>query len=139
MKTVMSSVLSHPEMHLQHKRWSEAEALWQDESRVWLSEIDAALADFKKLESILREHRDALEAHVQTVGKLRQRRALHEAALADYEQGGHEEHLIELAAKHEREGEEHRRQYQAHERVKRHHHTVLAHWRLLFKALSKEM
>lgn len=135
----MSSVLSHFEMHTDHKQWTSKETLWQDEARIWLDEMDKALAEAKKLETILNEHRSALQAHLEKVHSLRQHRVPHEHALAEYEQGGDGGNLIAMASKHEHEAEEHYQLYQEHERVKRHHHTAVAYWRLLFKALSKEM
>ena len=135
----MSTVLSHAGLHTDHKHWSSQETLWEDEARIWLKEIDATLADSKKLETILSEHRKAMESHHEKLCALRQGRAAHEHALADYEQGGQGETLIAMAAAHEQEAEQHDRLYRAHERVKRHQHTLLAYWRLLFKALSEEM
>ncbi|HWB14622.1 MAG TPA: hypothetical protein VG826_35695 [Pirellulales bacterium] len=135
----MSTVLSHVEMHSDHKQWTSKETLWEDEARIWLNEIDAALADAKKLETVLREHRTAMEAHVEKVGGLRQGRAAHEHALAEYEKGGCGEDLIAMAPKHEQEAEKHYQLYQEHERVKRHHYTALAYWQLFLRAMSREM
>lgn len=135
----MSSVLSHLEMHTDHKQWTSKETLWEDEARIWLDEIDTALAEAKKLESTLCEHRKALEAHVETLHSMRQNRTPHERALAEFEEGGQGENLIAMASAHEHEAERHYQLYQVHERVKRHHHTAVAYWRLLFKSLSKEM
>lgn len=135
----MSSVLSHRGMHTDHQQWSSKETLWEDEARIWLEEMVTALADVKKLEAILNDHRKSLEAHVEKVRGVRQCRAPHEHALAEYEQGGQGENLIAMASKHEQEAEKHYQVYQEHERVKRHHHTAIAYWRLLFKGLSKEM
>jgi hypothetical protein len=135
----MSSGLSHAEMHSDHQQWTSKETLWEDEARIWLKEIDTALADAKRLETILSNHRKAMEAHFENVRGLRQTRGGHERALADYEKGGRGEDLIAMAPKHEQEAEKHYQLYQAHERVKRHHYTALAYWQLLLKALSTEM
>jgi hypothetical protein len=135
----MSSVLSHAEMHTDHQQWTIEEVLWVDEAHVWLKEMDAALAEMKKLEGVLGDERRALAAHAETVSSLRQKRASHETALADYERGGRGERLIAMASNHEREAGQHLQQRHAHERVKQHHHTLMAQWRLLFRALSKEM
>ena len=135
----MSSVLSHAEMHTDHQQWTIEEALWEDEARVWLKEMDTAQAELQKLGEVLGEQRASLEAHAEAIRSLRAKRASHESALADYERGGRGERLIAMATKHEHEAEKHLHQRHAHERVKQHQHTLMAHWRLLFKALSKEM
>jgi hypothetical protein len=135
--SIMLSVLSHAEMHTDHQQWVIEEVLWEDDARVWRNEIDAALVELKKLESFLRDERASLDAYAETIHGLRLRRASHESALADYEQGGCEEALIAMARKHEQEAEKHLNQRHAHERIKHHHHTVMAYWRLLFKAFAK--
>jgi hypothetical protein len=123
-------------MHTDHQQWTIDEALWEDEARIWRKEMDAALAELKKLETVLRGERAELDAHAQDIRGLRDTRASHEGALADYERGGGNGALIAMAKEHEREAEKHLQQRHAHERVKQHHHTVMAHWRLLFKALT---
>ncbi len=135
----MTSVLTHTEMHSDHRQWSSEELLWDDDVHIWEGELDSALAEMKKLASVFAEHRQGLEAHAEAVRAAHAKRAKHEHALAEYEQGGSGEDLIALARKHEEESEKHVQQRKAHERIKCHHHTVMAHWRLLFKALSKEM
>lgn len=135
----MSCVLSHAEMHTDHQQWTIEEALWEDEARVWLKDMDAALADLKQLQTVLIAERESLAGHAEAIASLQKKRAPHEYALADYERGGRGESLIDMATKHEKESEQHLHQRHAHERVKRHHYTLMAHWRLLFKALSKEM
>jgi hypothetical protein len=136
---MMLHVLSHAEMHTDHQQWTIEEALWEDEARIWRKEMDAALAELKKLEAVLHDEHASLDAHAEAVHDLRQKRSSHEWALADYERGGCDQTLIALAKKHEREAEEHLQRRHAHERVRQHHHKVMAYWRLLFKALSKEM
>lgn len=135
----MSNVLTHSEMHSDHRQWSSEETLWEDDIQIWEGELDAALGDIKQLAEVIGEHRKCLEAHGDAVRAARAHRAKHEHALAEYERGETGEDLVVLAQKHEEEGAKHCEQRQAHERVKRHHHTVMAHWRLLLKALSKEM
>ncbi|HVX63053.1 MAG TPA: hypothetical protein VHC19_20695 [Pirellulales bacterium] len=135
----MSNVQTHNEMHSDHRLWDSEATLWEDDIQIWEGELNAALAEMKQLEEVLAEHRKGLESHAEAIRAARADRATHEHALAKYEHGETGEDLVVLAQKHEAEAEHRAELRQTHERVKRHHHTVMAHWRLLFKALSKEM
>jgi len=135
----MSNVLSHAEMHSDHRQWVSEDAMWEDEVHMWQGELDQAVAEMKKLETALAEHRKSLEAHAQAVREYRERQDQHEHSLADYERGESGADLVALAREHAKECEQQRQRRATHERVKRHHHTMIAHWRLLCKAMCKEM
>ncbi|HVW37617.1 MAG TPA: hypothetical protein VHB99_09945 [Pirellulales bacterium] len=135
----MSNVLNHTEMHSDHRQWASEDSLWEDDVHMWQGELDQAAAEIKKLESAFAEHRKSLESHVQAIRDYRASAERHERSLAEYERGEKGEDLIALAQAHAKEAEKQRHRRETHERVKRHHHTMLAHWRLLCKAICKEM
>ncbi|HUY91319.1 MAG TPA: hypothetical protein VMV10_21455 [Pirellulales bacterium] len=135
----MSNVLNHAEMHSDHRQWASEDALWEDDVHLWQGELDQTAAEMKKIEAALAEHRRSLESHAEAVRDFREEEDRHEHSLAEYERGESGEDLVVMAQKHNAEAEKQRQRRKTHERIKRHHHTMIAHWRLLCKAICKEM
>jgi hypothetical protein len=130
---------SHADMHAEHRRWLDDEALWRDELAVWHKELEAALAGLKQTDAGLQDHRSGLEAHGEDLRTEAEALAGHETALAEFEHGsvrGGGEELIRLAKAHRDAAARHARRRNAHERLKRHHHTVMARAARLGKALA---
>jgi hypothetical protein len=135
----MSKVLNHSEMHSDHRQWASEDALWEDDVHLWQGELDQAAAEIKRLEATFAAERKALESHAQAIRDYREHAERHEHSLSEYERGESGEDLVVLAQKHAKEAEKQRHRRETHERVKRRHHTLMAQWRLLCKAMCKEM
>jgi hypothetical protein len=132
------TTLTHAEMHQQSRFWQNEEALWHDDIRAWEEELTQTLAEAERLQTALLNHQKGLRNHAAAIRLHGQDEATHAHALAEYERGNLGADLLGLAREHQEKINLHIRQRHAHERVKRRHHTVMAHWRLLLKALSDE-
>jgi hypothetical protein len=131
-------VLTHLEMHEEHRYWLSEHALWRDDVSIWEEEARKAVEDLKKVEAALRDHEEALRSHAETLGREEARLRKHEHELAEFEKGtGGTNDLIAMARGHQGEGDRHGELRQAHERIKRYHHTIIAQCALLLKALGK--
>jgi hypothetical protein len=123
-------------MHAEHRQWLSDDAMWRDDLAAWEGEVNEALEGLKMLGEALRKHGEALRSHLATIGREEEVANYHEKAIADYEAGGSGVPLLHTAQIHQQTGARHVHKRLAHERLKRHHHTVMAHWNLLFKALT---
>lgn len=133
------SANAHIEMHRDHVHWLDAIALWREEIGLWNEEYDRALADLASLETALRKHAKAIADHLEELNAQEGRVRAHEHALAEFESGGRGEDLITLAKTHKEEEASHARKRAAHERIKKHYHTIMAHWALLHKEITRPL
>jgi hypothetical protein len=131
------TTLTHADMHHQSRFWQNEEALWRDDIRAWEEELTQTLAEAERLNAALSNHEKTLRSHAAAIRLHGQDEATHVHALAEYERGGLGADMLGLAHEHQEKINMHIRQRQAHERIKRRHHTVMAHWRLLLKALAE--
>lgn len=122
-------------LHNDHKYCLSEYALWHDEIRAWQGEVEQALADLKRVESALRAHQRALQVHAAAVQLYGQEVLGEEHELATAERRAAEPKTSGPAGG-KCELEKHEKQRSDHERTKRVHHALIAHWRLLLKALT---
>ncbi|HWA97419.1 MAG TPA: hypothetical protein VG713_02960 [Pirellulales bacterium] len=130
-------VETHLEMHRDHQQWASDRELWHDELMIWRQELDGAMADLNRIETALREHREALEARDAGIEAESQDSCRHEHHLAEYEGGEANTSLVGMAKTHGHEAKKHHEQRIVQERIKKHHHELMAHWNLLVKAIAE--
>lgn len=136
-KQAKRQVLSHLDMHADHRRWLGDYAMWRDDVSVWQKELDQAFHQVKGLEGTFRAHREAMLDHLNAIATEGLTHSEHAQALAEFEQGGQGNGLLLMAKAHKKHASTHAKQQNAHERLKRYHHTLLAHLSSLLKAIRE--
>jgi hypothetical protein len=136
-KQVKPEVLSHLDMHADHRRWLGDHDMWRDDVSVWQKELEQAFDQVEGLKGTLRAHREAMLDHLNGVATEGQTHKEHEQALADFEQGGQGNGLLPMAKAHNKHASTHVKQQHAHERLKWYHHTLMAHLSSLLKAIRE--
>jgi hypothetical protein len=127
------------DMHNEHQHWLSDNAFWRDEVAVWQRELDDARQGLLRLEGVLRDHRSSLHDHLDTIAAEEHARQELQRTLAELGKGRSPEELEELllAMNHKRNTGGHAQQRDVHEKLKKRHHTVMAHWSLLVRALTR--
>lgn len=125
------------QLHREHRAWLSEDALWRDQIRGWQQELKQAAADLKKIAKALDAHTKVLGRHASAIRLYEQTMLEHEHALVQAVKGGNGNAPSNMLPSHEAIALEHGVQRDQHERIKQRHHTVLAHLRVLSKALSE--
>jgi hypothetical protein len=138
-KEQVMNVVDHAEMHRDHCQMRSEDDLWRLEIAAWQHELETAAKELSKLKAAPKEHEKALQTHAAAIRAYEGDAGEHEHALAAFERGGSGGELIDMAKAHSEEISQHERRRQTHERIKRHHHCLMAHWKLLVKAMGREL
>jgi hypothetical protein len=124
-----------------------AKESYHDEHKAWKSDFSAWMADVEKwraeyrhieelVEEAMRNHRDALTAHVAGMDEVEQARKEHEHALATEAQGRRLADGDDLDVEHGAYGSRHDRQSDAHARMSRHHRAIMVAFENLKSAFA---
>jgi hypothetical protein len=118
-------------MQAEHKDWLASHAEWHRDIERWQAEHKAAADRLTAMQSMIREHGDALEEHARVLRQSEAAISLHEREIAKY-QAGKEAAAQDVMANRHRDNEGvFSQQQDAHERIKKHHEEVMAQLRLL--------
>jgi hypothetical protein len=131
----MSST-SQQEMHADHHRWSEDNAMWRDDLRAWEHETHEAEVSLGKIRSALKQHLVELQKHAAAVRLYEQSSQKHEHVMAQVAQGNADAAGSGHAPLHHDEAKHHADLKATHERIKQAHHQRLAALRTLLNTLS---
>ncbi len=128
------------EMHSDHRQWASEHSMWSDDLELWCSQYESALAEVKKLEDMMRQHGEGLDAHSQIISRIQHSLEDHERSMAAYQRDGSGAEGQEgMCANHAQQADRHNHQREAHERIKRNHHTMMAHLTMLKAAIEANM
>ena len=127
------------DMQADHRQWDHVHSTWRVDIGRWRTEHESALSELAKLQEIIRQHGDALDAHAKTIERHQQEPRDHERAMAELKREGGEQLQEAMRKEHCEHAEQHNGQRAAHERIKKHHHTVMAHLTMLRAAIEAAM
>ena len=135
----MTENATHIEMHRDHQHWLGDHSMWRDDLNIWTEETQKALDDLAELGSALRRLAASIRAHEESLDRHIDCIRLHEHSLSEFQRTGQGEtvQMLALAKAHREEAAEHAREQKLHEQLKREHHTVMAHWNLLLRELTR--
>jgi hypothetical protein len=132
---------THAQMHQDHHHWLNDSAMWRDDIEIWKEESQTALADLAHLEAALRQLIKSIQDRERRVNQHAQKIKTHEQSLSEFERSGQGDslQLLTLAKAHQEEAGHHLQQCQSHERLKKDHHTIMAHWNVLLRELTRPL
>lgn len=129
----------HEKIHEQHQRWRADLEAWQSDVTAWKQEFEAALADLREIEGMLKDSLDGLGVHGDAVWEALQRVQAHEQVIDEESRLGENRTDREWRTTHEALSSQHVRVADTHERIKRHHHDVVAEVARMLKQIRSPM
>lgn len=118
-------IISFATMQADHRQWDHVHSIWRVDLESWRREHEAALSELRKLQEMILQHGQALEAHARAIEQHQQDLSNHERAISEYEHQGTDERLQEtMANAHQQLTLRHQTQRDAHQRIGKHHRVV---------------
>jgi len=131
--------LTYSGMHAEHRQWQSDHSMWNDDAENWREQYQSVLAQLSQLETLVRQHGQRLEEHVEATQRLQHSLEQHEKSMAGYLREGQDAEGQEAMCKnHRQKAERHAEQRQLHEQFKKSHHTLMAHCLLIKAAIDAE-
>lgn len=127
------------DMQPDHRMWDHEHSAWRVDVARWGTEHESALSELAKLQEIIRQHGDALDAHAETMERHQDSLRDHDRAMGEFKRNGGGSLQEAMEKKHHEYAEQHNGQRAAHERIKQHHHTVMAYLTMLRAAIEAAM
>ena len=127
------------DMQADHRQWDYVHLAWRVDIASWRREHELALSELAKLEEVVHQHGDALDAHAEAMERQQDSLRDHERAIAEFKREGGGQLQKAMRNEHREHAELHNVQRAAHERMKKHHHTVVAHLTMLRAAIDAAM
>lgn len=128
------------DMQAAYRQWDAVHSTWRADVERWQREHQAALAELAKLQGLVRQHCEAVDAHLQEIERCQQDLCDNQRAMSEFDQQSVGEDLQRaLFSKHLACGERHRAQRIAHERIDEHHQKVMKRVQGVTAALEAAM
>jgi hypothetical protein len=130
---------THADMHYDHGHWLIDVSMWRDDIELWKEESRTALANVKQIHAALRRLAQGIHDHDKAVKRHLASIQAHERSISGFEQTGEGDsiQMLTRAKAHKAEVADHAKQRQAHEDLKKECHTLMAHWNVLLRELTK--
>jgi hypothetical protein len=120
-----TQILTTESMRADHRAWLAAHAQWRRDIERWRVEHKAAVTCLAKLQTAVREHGEALEAHARAFRQAEESYAAHEREIEVFRAGTSKVPQDVMANRHQEQADLFAHQEVAHQRIKNHHETVM--------------
>jgi hypothetical protein len=126
-------------MQADHRAWLAANAQWRRDIERWRAEHKAAVAKLAALQTAIREHGQALEAHARSLRESEESYEVHECTITAFRRGTSKVPQDVMVNRHQEQAALFSRHEVAHQRIKNHHEAVIDQLRALESSAAAAM